>query len=84
MEEPSQSPSGWSFLKVVGVLIGFIGMAGFGVCTLCGVVISLDGNMDGIWPFVLAGGVMTFLSVWLIRVIFRKVREARDAGNRTP
>lgn len=84
MEEPSQPPSGWSFGKVVGVIIGFIGMAGFGVCTLCGLAISFDSSMDGIWPFVLAGGVMTFLSVWLIRVIFRKVQEARDAGTRNP
>ena len=59
-------------------------MAGFGVCTLCGLVISFDSKMGGIWPFVLAGGVMTFFSGWLVRVIFRKVREARDAGNRNP
>jgi hypothetical protein len=84
MDKPSQTPSGWSFLKVVGVIIGFIGMAGFGVCTLCGVVIGAGGDMGGVLPFVLAGGVMTFLSVWLVRVIFRKVQEARDAGNRTP
>jgi hypothetical protein len=82
MEEPSQTPSGWSFLKVVGVIIGFIGMAGFGVCTLCGLVIGAGDG--GVLPFVLAGGVMTFLSVWLVRVIFRKVQEARDAGNRNP
>lgn len=71
-------PSGWSFGKVVGMALGIIGMVGFGVCTLCGVVISFDGNMGGIWPFVLAGAFMTGLSVWLIRTMLRKAREARD------
>ena len=82
MAENPQSPpdSGWSFGKVVGVVLGLIGMVGFGVCTLCGVVISFDNSMGGVWPFVLAGGVMTSLSVWLVMTMFRKAREEREAS----
>lgn len=72
-----ESPSGWSFLKVVGVLLGLIGMVGFGVCTLCGLVISFEDN--DIWFFVLGGAVLTALSTWLVTTMFRKAREAREA-----
>jgi hypothetical protein len=82
MDENPQTPpsSGWSFGKVLGVVLGLIGMAGFGVCTLCGVVISFDNSMGGVWPFVLAGAVMTFLSTWLVMTMYRKAREAREAS----
>jgi cytochrome c biogenesis protein CcdA len=72
-----ESPSGWSFLKVVGVVLGLIGMVGFGVCTLCGVVLSFEYN--DIWFLVLGGAVLTALSTWLVMSMFRKAREAREA-----
>lgn len=82
MDENPQTPpsSGWSFGKVLGVVLGLIGMVGFGVCTLCGVVISFDSNMGDVWPFVLAGAFMTFLSVWLVMRMFRKAREERESS----
>jgi hypothetical protein len=42
-EDPGQPPeSGWSVGKVIAVILGLIGMVGFGVCTLCGTVIAFD------------------------------------------
>ncbi len=78
MDDNSQQPatSGWSFLKVLGVVVGLISMAGFGVCTLCGMFFVADGA--DVIGLVLAGAVMTALSIWLVVFIFRKVREARE------
>jgi len=82
-EDPQQPPeSGWSVGKVIAVVLGLIGMVGFGVCTLCGTVIAFDMNDMGIWIPVLGGAVMTALSTWLVSAMFRKAREARErSGN---
>ena len=72
-----QGPSGWSFAKVIGVILGLIGMVGFGLCTLCGLVFA--GSDSEIWVWVIAGAVMTFLSVWLMVTMVRKAREEREA-----
>jgi hypothetical protein len=79
-----ESPSGWSFGKVVGVIVGLIGMAGFGVCTLCGLFIGINDDFRDFGIWVLAGGVLTALSVWLVTAMFRKAREEREARDRTP
>lgn len=79
-ENPEPMTSGWTFGKVIGLLLGVIGMVGFGVCTLCGLVFfSSEG---GVWILILAGAAMTALSVWLMTTMIRKAREARDGRNR--
>jgi hypothetical protein len=82
-ENLQSSTSGWTFFKVVGVLLGILGMVGFGLCTLCGVAVSFDGGLGDLWIWVLAGAVMTGLSVWLVFTMFRKAREAREANSRS-
>jgi len=83
MDENPQSPpsSGWTFGKIVGVVIGLIGMVGFGVCTLCGTVLAFDYGDAGIWLMILGGAVMTWLCTWLVTTMFRKAREERDRNN---
>ena len=81
-DNPQSSTSGWTFLKVIGVILGILGMVGFGLCTLCGVLVSFDGGLGDLWSWVLAGAVMTGLSIWLVFTMFRKAREARDASSR--
>ena len=44
----SQGPSGWSFVKVLGVILGLIGMVGFGICTLCGLGFSGPSGISGL------------------------------------
>jgi Na+-driven multidrug efflux pump len=84
-EDPHQpSESGWSFGKIVLVVLGLIGMVGFGVCTLCGTVIAVDMGDGGIWVMVLGGAVMTALSTWLVMTLFRKAREARQNNQPRP
>lgn len=81
-EDPYQPPeSGWSVGKVIAVILGLIGMVGFGVCTLCGVVFGLDMGDGEIWLLTLAGAAMTALSTWLVTTMFRKAREARERGS---
>lgn len=83
-EDPQQPPeSGWSVGKVVLVVLGLIGMVGFGVCTLCGTVIAFDMGDSEIWIMVLGGAAMTALCTWLVVTMFRKAREARE-NNRNP
>jgi Na+-driven multidrug efflux pump len=84
-EDPQQPPeSGWSVGKVVLVVLGLIGMVGFGVCTLCGTVIAFDMGDSGIWIMVLGGAVLTALCTWLVMAMFRKAREARENYRNPP
>ena len=44
---PSQPPprvtgTGWGFLKVLGLILAMLVMAGFGICGLCGLLIAMD------------------------------------------
>jgi len=84
-EEPRQpTESGWSVGKVIGVVLGLIGMVGFGVCTLCGTMIASDMHDSEIWILVLGGALMTGLSTWLVTTMFRKAREARERSIEPP
>jgi len=84
-EDPQRPPeSGWSVGKVLAVVLGLIGMVGFGVCTLCGTVIASDSHDSEIWIMVLLGAVMTALSTWLVMAMFRKAREARERNDNYP
>jgi cytochrome bd-type quinol oxidase subunit 1 len=78
-ELPRQEHSGWTFPKVIGAIVGIIGMVGFGVCSLCGMVIGIDGNYSDVWMFVVVGAVLALLCGWLMVTMFRKAREDREA-----
>jgi hypothetical protein len=79
VNENPEPTSGWTFGKVIGVIVGLIGMVGFGVCTLCGTFIAFGAYGDGeVWFMVLCGAGLTALSTWLVMTMFRKVREARE------
>ena len=76
-QEPTTS--GWTFGKVIGLLLGIIGMIGFGLCTLCGLAFATSGDAD-VWFLTLLGAGMTALSIWLVRTMIRKAREDREAS----
>ena len=83
-EQPRpDSGSGWTAGKVIAVVLGFLGMAGFGVCSLCGIVISIDSQYaDGfVWFLTILGIGLTALCTWLVVTMFRKAREERDRNN---
>jgi len=78
-ENPKPTTSGWTFGKVIGVLLGLIGMIGFGFYTLCG--LAFAGSDKSIWIWVLMGAGMTALSLWLVIAMFRKARADRNRGS---
>jgi hypothetical protein len=80
-EYPQPGPSGWTFGKVIGVIIGLIGMVGVGVCSLCGMVIGFGGGFGDFWFLVLGGAVLAWLFGWLMVTMFRKAREERELLN---
>ena len=55
MHEDPPNESGWSVGKVIAVILGLIGMVGFGVCTLCGTFLAFDMHDSEIWILVLGG-----------------------------
>ena len=77
-EKRAPTTSGWSFFKVIGLLIGLIGMIGFGLCTLCGVFAGLDGGLGDFWIWVLIGAFMTWVCYQIVASIIRRAREARE------
>ena len=75
-ENQRPTGSGWDLPKVLGVILGIIGMIGFGLCTFCGLLIG-SAYGEGVNSIALWGGGMTVLSIWLIIAMVRKARQAR-------
>jgi len=79
----SQDPPGWTFSRVLGLIIGLIFLVGFGVCSVWGLFFAFsDGlNWDTIGSaliFVLPGLGLTWLSWLLIRTMVRQARSRRS------
>ena len=77
MNEPERGTSGWSVGKVLGLIVGLLGMVGFGLCSVLGLAFVFTGDMSIILLTAL-GVAMTFLSGWLFRTMIRKARENRE------
>lgn len=69
---------GWNFLKVLGVIVGLLGVVGFGVCSLCG--FALSGGESGVLLLALLGAGLCALCLWGVIAIFRRARKNRDTG----
>lgn len=70
---PRNPGSGWNFLRVVGFVLALFSMVGFGVCSLCGLVIS-GGNTD-ILALVAIGTALTVGAIFWLNAIWQRVRE---------
>jgi hypothetical protein len=84
VNEPQQTrESGWSAGKVLGLIFGLLVMVGFGVCGLCGLVMSVSER--NAWtialPMGIPGVVIAFCGFLLVR---RMVRAARRQTPPTP
>jgi hypothetical protein len=78
MNEPEGGPeAGWSFLKVLGFVVGLLGMVGFGFCSLCGLFIgaTTSGMMSTVLLFAVPGLVVAGLGFLLMRTMFRRSRK---------
>jgi hypothetical protein len=77
METDPDKTGGWTFFKVVGVIVGTIGMLGFGLCSLCGLVMGVASGGSDIGIFLaysLPGLVLASLFFLMIRAIVRAAR----------
>lgn len=76
---------GWNATKVVALVVVLIAMAGFGVCALCGVALSIEdlttSSRVEIWPLALGlsavGGVIALGLFFVVRSIVRSARTGR-------
>jgi len=75
---PERGSSGWTPLKVIGVIVGLLGVVGFGFCSICGFVFA-GSDRDVLW-LALLGAVIAALFVWMVVAIFRAARRDRDSG----
>jgi len=76
-ERDPGSEGGWNGARVLGMIVGVIGMVGFGVCSLCGLVIGTSDNgryWEAAAVFVGIGIVLTFLFFLIVRAVLRRVR----------
>jgi hypothetical protein len=82
----SGSRGGWNFWKILGLIIGCVGMGGFGACGLWGLAVGLSAGASGgdgwsqLFVFCgIAGVVLAALFFLLIRAVLRRVgRKALD------
>lgn len=73
---------GWTFAKGLAMAVALLGMAGFGVCALCGVALSIEdlttNSRVEIWPLALGlsvvGAALTIGLFFVVRAIVRSAR----------
>lgn len=75
MGELEQPPgSGWTAAKVIGLIVGLLGMIGFGVCSLCGLAMSFQSRgelFSVILMFSVPGLILAVLCFLLVRKMIR-------------
>jgi len=69
--------AGWTFGKVLGVILGAIGTLSFGFCTLI-FPYFLHNPAKGWQIWWAAGGVLTLLCLWLVVAMVRGASAARN------
>jgi hypothetical protein len=78
MNDPDRaSGEGWNVGKVIGLIVGLLGMAGFGFCGLCGLVLGVGSGgkeMGFIVTCGIAGLIIAGLFFLLVRGMIRSAR----------
>jgi hypothetical protein len=72
--ELEQPPgAGWTAAKVIGLIVGLLGMIGFGVCSLCGLAMGFQSrDLFGIvLRFAVPGLILAVLCFLLVRKMIR-------------
>jgi hypothetical protein len=77
LEQPGESEGGWTFGRIVGLIVGLVGMGGLGFCSLCGLVIGAGspGMMSAVLLFAIPGLGVAFLFFLLVRAMVRRARK---------
>jgi hypothetical protein len=73
----NEPEGGWTPARVLLMIVGVLGMGGFGICSLCGLV--LGASQSGLWGtvlmFTVPGAILTWLFFLLVRKIYRATRK---------
>jgi membrane-bound ClpP family serine protease len=88
MNAPAPPGSGWTFAKGLAMAVAVLGMAGFGVCALCGVALSIEDfvgtSRAEIWPLALGlsavGAAFALGLFFVVRAIVRSTRRPPPAA----
>ena len=76
-----ESASGWTFGKILGLIVGVVGMAGFGLCSSAGLILGVtSGGLTE--PLVLLFVVLGFLLTWQFFLLARRM--IRRASGQDP
>jgi hypothetical protein len=78
MRDAEDGSGGWTFLRVVGFVVGLLVMAGFGFCSLCGLAIGAGADLELLFTLILPGFVIAGLGFWLAR----RMRPGRTRNDR--
>jgi len=71
---------GWTPWRVIGLVLGLIGMVGFGLVGLCGVFLAGLSNDSSFHVLVVMAFVLCSLCLWLVVAMFRRARRRRSNG----
>jgi biotin transporter BioY len=78
MNEPNPGgpEAGWNAARVLGMIVGILGMVGFGFCSLCGLVFGVsDSKLWGtVLMFAIPGLILAVLFFLLVRTVVRRAR----------
>jgi len=72
--ELEQPPgAGWTAAKVIGLIVGLLGMIGFGVCSLCGLAMGFQSHelFGMVLMFAVPGLILAVLCFLLVRKMIR-------------
>jgi biotin transporter BioY len=73
---PGASDGGWNAARVLGMIVGILGMVGFGFCSLCGLAFGIsDSKLWGaVLMFSIPGLILAVLFFLLVRTVVRRAR----------
>ena len=74
----SDGRGGWTFLKVVGVIVGLLGLVGFGVCSVCGFIVAGSDGGGDVLISALLGACAAAGFGFMVVAIFRSARKDQD------
>jgi hypothetical protein len=79
-------PSGWTVGKILGLVIGLLGMVGFGLCSLWGLVFGLSDSdlMAIVLMCSVPGLLIAYLCFLLVRKMLRLAAKPADRNTAPP
>ena len=80
---PASQKSDWTAGKILGLIVGLVGMIGFGTCSLCGLVMGVSDTtmMTTVLMFAVPGLIVAYLCFLLAR---KMTRLANPSDGNTP